>query len=43
MAVPGDVVLAIYERMAPMLTLLAAVPADPGPVRTRPGTRIGID
>ena len=34
LAVPGDVVLVLYEKMAPMLRLLTelgAVPADPGP------------
>jgi cyanophycin synthetase len=38
LAVPGDVVLVLYEKMAPMLRLLTelgAVPADPGPAPTR--------
>ncbi|HEU4347366.1 MAG TPA: cyanophycin synthetase [Actinoplanes sp.] len=40
LAVPGDVVFVVYEKMAPMLRLLAelgAVPAEPGPAMTRPG------
>jgi cyanophycin synthetase len=46
MAAPGDVVLVMYEKMAPMLALLAelgAVPADPGPARTRRNVRVGVD
>ena len=46
MAVPGDAVLVMYEKMAPMLALLAelgAVPADPGPARTRRNVRVGVD
>ena len=38
MAVPGDVVLVLYEKMAPMLSLLAelgAVPGEPGTAATR--------
>jgi cyanophycin synthetase len=46
LAAPGDVVLVMYEKMAPVLALLAeigAVPADPGPALTRRGIRVGID
>jgi cyanophycin synthetase len=46
MAAPGDVVLVMYEKRAPMLALLAelgAVPADCVPARTRRETRVGID
>jgi cyanophycin synthetase len=38
MAVPGDVVLVLYEKMAPVLRLLTelgAVPADPAPTTRR--------
>ena len=38
LAVPGDVVLVMYEKLAPMLALLGelgAVPAEPGPVPAR--------
>ena len=38
MAVPGDVVLVLYEKMVPVLRLLSelgAVPADPAPTTRR--------